>query len=315
MSEQLFESMRVVALPLRNKFRGVTTREVALFKGEFGWGEFSPFLEYSPEESVTWLKSAIESATTPPPVSLRKSIPVNATMPAIDSREDIARILSRFQGCSAVKIKVGSDISADVARIKAVKEIWPEAKIRIDVNGSWSVNQALSNISKIQDLIGALEYVEQPVGSVEELRELKTALNGEVLITGDEVLRKSKNPFTVDLSDAIDILMVKASPLGGIQNALKLVDHHKLPVVVSSALESAIGISSGLKLAAALPELNFDCGLATGSLMSADLGSHEIKDGEILVKDIEPNFEGLTVSPERYKWWQDRVMKTWKLIA
>jgi O-succinylbenzoate synthase len=315
MSEQLFESMRVVALPLRNKFRGVTTREVALFKGEFGWGEFSPFLEYSPEESVTWLKSAIESATTPPPVSLRKSIPVNATMPAIDSREDIARILSRFQGCSTVKIKVGSDISADIARIKAVKEIWPEAKIRIDVNGSWSVNQALSNISKIQDLVGALEYVEQPVGSVEELRELKTALNGEVLITGDEVLRKSKNPFTVDLSDAIDILMVKASPLGGIQNALKLVDHHKLPVVVSSALESAIGISSGLKLAAALPELNFDCGLATGSLMSADLGSHEIKDGEILVKDIEPNFEGLTVSPERYKWWQDRVMKTWKLIA
>ena len=315
MSEQLFESMRVVALPLRNKFRGVTTREVALFKGEFGWGEFSPFLEYSPEESVTWLKSAIESATTPPPVSLRKSIPVNATMPAIDSREDIARILSRFQGCSTVKIKVGSDISADIARIKAVKEIWPEAKIRIDVNGSWSVNQALSNISKIQDLAGALQYVEQPVGSVEELRELKTALNGEVLITGDEVLRKSKNPFTVDLSDAIDILMIKVSPLGGIQNALKLVDHHKLPVVVSSALESAIGISSGLKLAAALPELNFDCGLATGSLMSANLGSHEIKDGEILVKDIEPNFEGLTVSPERYKWWQDRVMKTWKLIA
>lgn len=315
MSEQLFESMCVVALPLRNKFRGVTSREVALFKGEFGWGEFSPFLEYSPEESVTWLKSAIESATTPPPVSLRKSIPVNATMPAIDSREDIARILSRFQGCSTVKIKVGSDISADIARIKAVKEIWPEAKIRIDVNGSWSVNQALSNISKIQDLAGALQYVEQPVGSVEELRELKTALNGEVLITGDEVLRKSKNPFTVDLSDAIDILMIKVSPLGGIQNALKLVDHHKLPVVVSSALESAIGISSGLKLAAALPELNFDCGLATGSLMSANLGSHEIKDGEILVKDIEPNFEGLTVSPERYKWWQDRVMATWKLIA
>jgi O-succinylbenzoate synthase len=236
-------------------------------------------------------------------------------MPAIDSPEDIARILLRFNGCSTVKIKVGSDISVDIARIKAVKEIWPEAKIRIDVNGGWSVNEALSNLSKIQDLIGALEYVEQPVGSVEELRELKTALNGEVLITGDEVLRKSKNPFTVDLSDAIDILMIKVSPLGGIQNALKLVDHHKLPVVVSSALESAIGISSGLKLAAALPELNFDCGLATGSLMSADLGSHEIKDGEILVKDIEPNFEGLTVSPERYKWWQDRVMKTWKLIA
>jgi O-succinylbenzoate synthase len=315
MSLQLFESMRVVALPLRNKFRGVSTREVALFKGEFGWGEFSPFLEYSAEESVTWLKSAIESATTQLPVYLRQSIPVNATMPAIDSREDIARVLSRFPGCSTVKIKVGADLSADIARIKTVKEIYPEAKIRIDVNGSWSVNEALSNISKIQGLIGALEYVEQPVGSLEELRELKTLLQGEVLITGDEVLRKSKNPFTIDLSDAIDILMLKVSPLGGIQSALKLADHHKLPVVVSSALESAIGISAGLKLAAALPELNFDCGLATGSLMLADVGAHEIKDGEILVRNIEPNFEGLTVSPERYKWWQDRVMKTWELIA
>ena len=315
MSEQLFASMRVIALPLRSKFRGITTREVALFKGKFGWGEFAPFLEYSPEESVTWLKSAIEAATIAPPAILRKSIPVNATLPAIDSPDEIARILERFFGCKTVKIKVGQDISADIARIKSVKDIAPNTQIRIDVNGGWSVKDALSNITKIQSSIGPLQYVEQPVGSVEELRELKSALKGETLITGDEVLRKSKDPFGVDLSEAVDILMLKVSPLGGIQSALKLAQHHKLPVVVSSALESAVGISAGLKLAAALPELNFDCGLATGSLMSADVGAHQIEDGAILVRDIEPNFDGLDVSPERYKWWQDRVMKTWELIG
>jgi len=315
MSLQLFESMRVVALPLRSKFRGITTREVALFKGEYGWGEFSPFLEYSPEESVRWLKSAIEAATTPPPIYFRKTISVNATLPAIDSPAEITRILAGFPGCNSVKIKVGEEIDKDIARIKTVKEFAPSAKIRIDVNGGWSVKGALSNIAKIQSTVGSLQYVEQPVASLEELRELKTALKGEVLITGDEILRKSKNPFEVDLSNAVDILMLKVSPLGGIQSALKLADHHKLPVVVSSALESAIGISAGLKLAAALPELNFDCGLATGSLMSADVGVHEIKNGEILVKDVEPIFEGVEVSPDRYKWWQDRVMKTWELIA
>ena len=315
MSVQLFESMRVVELPLRNKFRGITTREVALFKGEYGWGEFSPFLEYSPEESRTWLQSAIESAMTKPLTYLRKSIPVNATMPETNSPDDITRILSRFPGCKSVKIKVGHNLNDDIARIRSVKDVVPEAKIRIDVNGGWSVKEAFSNISSFQSAIGALEYVEQPVASVDELRELKIALNGQALITGDEVLRKAKDPFGIDLSEAIDILMLKVSPLGGINRALKLAAHHKLPVVVSSGLESAVGISAGLKLAAALPDLTFECGLATGSLMSNDVGLHEIKNGEILVSDIEPNFEGLEVSPERYKWWQDRVMKTWELIA
>jgi O-succinylbenzoate synthase len=315
MSAQLLDSLRVVALPTRTKFRGITTREVALFKGEFGWGEFSPFIEYSPEESAPWLKSAIESATVRPPEKFRSSIKVNATLPSLDSPEEIERILSHFPGCRTVKIKVGSEIDSDIQRIKTVLKINPNAKIRIDVNGSWGVAEALTNIKKIQDSTVELEYVEQPVGSVEELRELKRALNGEAKITGDEVLRKSANPFHVDLSEAIDVLMLKVSPLGGITNSLKLAEHHKFPVVVSSALESAVGISSGLRLAAALPELNFDCGLATGSLLLADVGRHEIVDGEILVSDIEPKFEGLDVSPERYKWWQDRVMKTWELIA
>jgi O-succinylbenzoate synthase len=236
-------------------------------------------------------------------------------MPETNSPDDITRILSRFPGCKSVKLKVGQDIKNDIARIRLVNDVVPEAKIRIDVNGGWSVTEAYSNISAIQSAIGALEYVEQPVASIQELRELKSALNGQALITGDEVLRKAKDPFGIDLSEAVDILMLKVSPLGGIHSALRLAAHHKLPVVVSSGLESAIGISAGLRLASALPDLTFGCGLATGSLMSKDVGLHEINNGEILVTDIEPNFEGLEVSSERYKWWQDRVMKTWELIA
>ena len=157
--------------------------------------------------------------------------------------------------------------------------------------------------------------MEQPCQSVEELRELKAKLKVNIPIAGDEVLRKSADPFKVDLSGAVDILALKVQPLGGIARTQKLAQHHNLPIVVSSALESAVGISHGLALAASFNEMNFDCGLATGSLLSANIGELPIINGEIEVKRIDPNFEGLEVSPERYKWWQDRLMKTWELIA
>ena len=315
MSEQLFETMRVVALPTRTNFRGVTTREVALFRGAAGWSEFSPFLEYSPQECLPWLESAIEAASTLPPQQLRSSIKVNATLPAINEESEIERILGRFPGCKTVKVKVGANIVEDIARLKKVRTIDPAIKIRIDVNGGWTVKDAVQNIHAITDAIGGLEYVEQPVETIEELKKLKVALKGEVRIAGDEILRKAADPFAVNLNEAVDIVMLKVAPLGGITRTLKLAAHHKLPVVVSSALESAIGITTGLQLAAALPILEFDCGLATGSLLSSDVALHQINDGGIQVESFEPNFDGLLVSPERHKWWQDRVMKTWELIA
>ncbi len=315
MSLELFSTMRVVALATKTNFRGINIREVALFKGESGWGEFSPFVEYQPSECVPWLLSAIEAATKPWPELNRSKVKVNGTIPALNAPSDLERIIETFPGVNTFKVKVGENLSEDIARLAKVKSLRPNAKLRIDVNGSWSVATAITNLRAIYENIGAIEYVEQPCQSVEELRELKAKLKVNIPIAGDEVLRKSADPFKVDLSDAIDILALKVQPLGGIARAHKLAQHHKLPIVVSSALESAVGISHGLALAASFGEINFDCGLATGSLLSANVGSLPIVNGEIEVKRIEPNFDGLEVSPDRYKWWQDRLMKTWGLIA
>ena len=315
MSLELFSTMRVVALATKTNFRGINTREVALFKGESGWGEFSPFVEYQPSECVPWLLSAIEAASKPWPELHRSKVKVNGTIPALNAPSDLERIIETFPGVNTFKVKVGENLSEDIARLAKVRSHRPNAKLRIDVNGSWSVATAITNLRAIYENIGAIEYVEQPCQSVEELRELKAKLKVNIPIAGDEVLRKSADPFKVDLSDAIDILALKVQPLGGIARAHKLAQHHKLPIVVSSALESAVGISHGLALAASFGEINFDCGLATGSLLSVNVGSLPIVNGEIEVKRIEPNFDGLEVSPDRYKWWQDRLMKTWGLIA
>jgi len=315
MSLELFSTMRVVALETKTNFRGINTREVALFKGESGWGEFSPFVEYQPSECVPWLLSAIEAASKPWPELHRSKVKVNGTIPALNAPSDLERIIETFPGVNTFKVKVGENLSEDIARLAKVRSHRPNAKLRIDVNGSWSVATAITNLRAIYENIGAIEYVEQPCQSVEELRELKAKLKVNIPIAGDEVLRKSADPFKVDLSDAIDILALKVQPLGGIARAHKLAQHHKLPIVVSSALESVVGISHGLALAASFGEINFDCGLATGSLLSVNVGSLPIVNGEIEVKRIEPNFDGLEVSPDRYKWWQDRLMKTWELIA
>ena len=315
MSQELFSTMRVIALPTKTNFRGINIREVALFQGEAGWGEFSPFLEYQPSECVPWLRSAIEAATKPWPELKRGKVKVNGTIPALNAPSEIERIVETFPGVNTFKVKVGDNLSEDIARLAKVRSLRPKAKLRIDVNGSWSVATAITNLRAIYENLGEIEYVEQPCQSVEELRELKEKLKVNIPIAGDEVLRKSADPFRVDLSGAVDILALKVQPLGGIARAHKLAQHHNLPIVVSSALESAVGISHGLALAASFDEINFDCGLATGSLLSANVGDLPIINGEIEVKRIEPNIEGLEVSPERYKWWQDRLMRTWELIA
>jgi O-succinylbenzoate synthase len=314
MSLELFSTMRVVALPTKTNFRGIKVREVALFKGEYGWGEFSPFLEYGYEESAPWLKCAIEAATKPRPKLYRTSVKVNGTIPAVNDPADIERIVISFPGVKTFKVKVGNNLSEDIVRLAKVRSLAPKAKIRIDVNGNWSVATAITNLRSIYENIGPLEYVEQPCATVEELRELKAKLRIDVPIAGDEVLRKARDPFTVNLDGAVDILALKVQPLGGIERAHQLAQHHNLPVVVSSALESAVGINYGLQLAASFEELNFDCGLGTGSLLSTNVADLQISDGEIEIKDFEPDFSAFEVAPERYEWWKNRVMKTWELI-
>ena len=314
MDQSLLETMRVVALPTKTNFRGISVREVALLKGEYGWAEFSPFLEYGFEESAPWLMCAIEAATKPRPKLYRNCVKVNGTIPALNDHAGIERIVDSFPGVNTFKVKVGENLSEDVARLARIKSLRPQARLRIDVNGAWSVQEAITNLRAIYENIGPLEYVEQPCETVEELRELKEKLKIDFMIAGDEVLRKSTDPFSIDLKGAIDVLMLKVQPLGGIARAHTLAEHHKLPVVVSSALESAVGINYGLQLAASFPEMNFDCGLGTGSLLTSDVAALPIVNGEIEITDVEPDFSGYEVAPDRFDWWKNRVMKTAELL-
>ena len=308
MDQQLLDTLRVIALPMKTKFRGITVREVALIKGPHGWGEFSPFLEYDDAESASWLASAIEAATTPRPKLYRTSVAINGTIPALNEPADLKRVVDSFPGVSSFKVKVGNDLAEDLARVNVIRNLQPQAKIRIDVNGLWSVDQAEAFLSAVGDI----EYVEQPCATIEELRELKSRTS--VKIVGDEVLRKAADPFAIDFTGAIDYLMLKVQPLGGIKRAHALAEHHNLPVVVSSALESAIGINYGLTLAASFETINFNCGLGTGSLLAADVAQLPIVDGKIEITEFEPQLAGLDVASDRFEWWKNRIMRTAELL-
>ena len=308
MDQQLLDTLRVIALPMKTKFRGITVREVALIKGEYGWAEFSPFLEYDDAESAPWLASAIEAATQPRPKLFRTSIAVNGTIPALNDPVDLKKVVDSFPGVNTFKVKVGTNLAEDLARIDVIRKLQPQAKIRIDVNGLWSVDQAETFLNAA----GEIEYVEQPCATIEELRELKSRTS--VKIVGDEILRKAVDPFAIDLAGAIDYLMLKVQPLGGIKRAHALAEHHNLPVVVSSALESAVGINYGLSLAASFEEMNFDCGLGTGSLLAVDVAQLPIVDGKIEISEFEPQLDGLDVASDRFEWWKNRIMRTAELL-
>ena len=315
--EEALASLRVLALPMRTTFRSLDIRETALFKGENGWGEFAPFVEYSDQESLPWLESAIEAADKALSPALRESIPINATVPASNDEAEIEQILSWYPGVATVKIKVGTGIKEDLARVQEVRKHLPKAKVRIDVNGSWSVKEALSNINTIYEVTGdLLEYVEQPVASLDELKQLKEGMSVDVKIAGDEVLRKAKDPFAISLDGAIDILMLKVSPLGGIKQAMDLASHHKLPVVISSALESAVGISYGLALAARVTKLDYACGLGTSALFNQDISDIPIINGAIKVKNYPidiAQIERHELKGERLEWWRNRISRVWNL--
>ena len=308
MDQQLLDSLRVIALPMKTNFRGISVREVALIKGSHGWGEFSPFLEYDAAEAAPWLVCAIEAATTPKPLLYRSSAAINGTIPALNDSAALKVIADSFPGVNTFKVKVGNNLAEDLARVNVIRQLQPDAKIRIDVNGLWSVAQA----EEFLTAVGEIEYVEQPCATLEELRELKARTS--VKIVGDEILRKASNPFEIDLSGAIDFLMLKVQPLGGIKRAHALAEHHNLPIIVSSALESAVGINYGLTLAASFKEMNFDCGLGTGSLLAADVAHLPIVDGKIEISEFEPQLDGLDVAPDRFEWWKNRIMRTAELL-
>ena len=264
--------MYAFSIPMETRFRGITVREGVVFEGPAGWAEFSPFLDYDHAESAPWLAAALDSAEKDWPTPLRDVIPVNCTVPAVGP-EAAAQVVRASNGCRTAKIKVadpGQTLADDLARVEAVRDaLGPGGKIRVDVNGLWSVDEAIAAIGQLDRAAGGLEYVEQPCRTVEELAAVRRRVN--VPIAADESIRRAADPMRVVELDAADIAVLKVQPLGGIQACLLIAERIGIPVVVSSALETSIGLAAGLALAAALPALPYACGLATTSLLTADV--------------------------------------------
>ena len=318
--EEILDSARVVALPMHARFRGVDVREALLFRGPEGWAEFSPFLEYPDAEAATWLSAGIADAWHPRPSAVRDGIRVNATIPAVPA-DQVAEVLARFDGCRTAKVKVaeaGQALADDVARVRAVRAaMGPEGRIRIDANAGWNVDEAERAIHALAPF--DLEYVEQPCATIDELAELRERIAYlDIPIAADESVRKAADPLAVARAGAADLLVVKAQPLGGIDRALRIVAEAGLPVVVSSALDTAVGLSLGAALAAALPSLEHDCGLGTASLFADDVADARPKDGIVSATRVTPDpaaLERLAASAERREWWLARVTRCHALLA
>ncbi|MDY0985342.1 o-succinylbenzoate synthase [Microbacterium sp. CFBP9023] len=315
----LLGSARVVSLPMHTRFRGVDKREALLVEGPEGWAEFSPFVEYDDLESATWLAAAIDFAWKTQPEPLRERIGVNATIPAVEAAQ-VAEVLARFAGCRTAKVKVaepGQTLADDIARVRAVREaMGPEGRIRVDANGLWNVDEAEHAVHALNEF--DLEYVEQPCATVPELAELRTRVKYMgIPVAADESIRKSSDPLAVAREKAADLLVIKAQPLGGITHALQIITAAGLPVVVSSALDTAIGLSQGAALAAALPTLDYDCGLGTASLFLDDVADLRPVDGSIPAARVTPDPDALArlaASDDRRDWWLDRLTRCYAVL-
>lgn len=276
--------MRAFSIPMRTRFRGLTRRDGALLRGPAGWGEFSPFAEYGPAEAARWLAAAREAAFDGWPAPLRERIPVNVTVPAVGPEQ--AHRIVKAGGCRTAKVKVaerGQGDADDLARVEAVRDaIGPGGRVRIDVNGGWDADHAVEMIRLLDRF--DLEYVEQPCATVEELALVRRRV--EVPVAADESIRRAEDPYLVRDAEAADIAVLKVQPLGGVRAALRIAEEIGLPVVVSSAVETSVGLAAGLALAAALPDLPYACGLATLQLLEGDVAADPlvVEDGCIAVR-------------------------------
>jgi o-succinylbenzoate synthase len=319
----VLDKPRCYALGLRTRFRGLGERQGMVWRGAAGWAEWSPFLDYQGAQLVPWLRAAEEAAEHGWPAPLRTEIPVNSTIPAVAPEQ--AYDIACAAGCRTAKIKVaerGQRLSDDAARVEAVRDaLGPRGKVRVDANGGWSLDEALHAVRELNRF--DLEYVEQPCASVAELADLRRRLvrSGlSVPIAADESIRRARDPYEVAERQAADIAVLKVQPLGGVRACLEIAERIGLPVVVSSALETSIGIKAGLALASALPELPYACGLNTVALLADDLAIEPLiaVDGVIKLGDLTVDTEALDrhrPDDQVQRFWQARLVQTRRLAG
>jgi O-succinylbenzoate synthase len=304
--------MKVFSIPMTTRFRGITVREGVLLEGAAGWGEWSPFTDYPPDVCEPWLRCAEEAAAGDWPVAVRSTVPVNATVPVVPP--EVAHDLVLRSGCATAKVKVadpGVPLSDDLARVEAVRDaLGPSGRIRVDANGAWSVDEAVTALRELERAAGGLEYAEQPCAAVEDLAVLRRRI--EVRVAADESIRRAEDPYRVRDLEAADVAVLKVQPLGGVRACLRIAEDIGLPVVVSSALETSVGLAAGVALAAALPTLEHACGLATRALLTADVTAPGLVpvDGllPVGVPAVDPSLvDACAAPPERVAWWEARM--------
>src|SRR5690554_2021062 len=313
--------MEVFSIPMRSRFRGIDVREGVLLRGDAGWGEFSPFWDYDDVESVGWLRAAMEAADDGFPAPVRELVPVNVTIPVV-SPERAAELVRASGGCSTAKVKVaepGEPLASEVARLESVREaLGPAGRIRIDANGGWDVETALARLPVLDRAAGGLEYVEQPVASIADLALVRRRQS--VPVAADESVRRAEDPLAVARAEAADVLVLKVQPLGGVRACLRIAEATGLPVVVSSALETSVGLAAGVALAAALPELPYACGLATAQLLDGDVVEAPLlpRGGAIPVRRPEPDLarlDAVRADVATRGRWEERAARVRALLG
>ncbi|MFZ0323145.1 MAG: o-succinylbenzoate synthase [Actinomycetes bacterium] len=307
------------AIPLTVRFRGTDVREGLLIRGPAGWGEFAPFPEYGPGETSRWLAAAIEAAWQGWPVPVRDVVHVNAIIPVVSP--DLAASLVRESGCTTAKVKVadpGQSLDDDVERVAAVRDaLGPQGGVRIDANGAWTFEEARDALRALE--VFDLEYVEQPCATLHECAQVRRT--GQVRVAIDEGVRRAGDPRAVDgLREAADVLVLKVPPLGGVRAALDVAATYGLPCVVSSALDTSVGLAAGLALAGALPDLPFACGLASGRLLKNDVATDRLLPvgGRLEVRPVSPDARSLDAvgaPPSTLAAWGDRVRVAYAVLA
>ncbi len=304
------------AVPLTERFRGIDVREGLLLPGPAGWGEFCPFTEYDDAVAGTWLATAIEAGTIGWPAPVRDRIPINCTVPAVGPER--AHEIVAASGCSTAKVKVAEhpdSAAEDEARVEAVRAaLGPAGAIRVDANARWDADTAVRRLRALERAAGGLQYAEQPCPTIEELAEVRRRTG--VRVAADESIRQAADPLRVPLAEAADVAVIKCTPLGGVRRALAVAEATGLPCVVSSALETSVGLAAQLALAAALPDLDLACGLGTLALFRldvvADTDSLRPVGGFIPVPVRAPapdpdRLAAVPMSAERMAWWQARL--------
>ena len=186
-------------------------------------------------------------------------------------------------GFDTFKLKVGMD--GDVEQVLAARSaLGAEARLRVDANGSWTVDGAGARLAAM----GPLELAEEPVAGLEAMARLRiggslpqaAGAQTPLPLVADESVASIEDAERADDLGACDLATVKLVKVGGPIAALAIA--RELPVYLSSALDGPVGIAAAAHVAQALREVGVAHGLATARLFAATIGRGAELDGPLL---------------------------------